>query len=227
MRSGLKTTSNMGLERIVTEAKNEQNRLAEMVVFIDKPPFNRSLVMGVDVSYSESMAVGCVAVMDASTSEIIHVEKRVAECKTPYIPGFFNLREGPILLDLLRNVRFNAPILIDANGVLHPRRLGLASYVGTVLDKQTIGVAKSQLLGEIGLRDGNKATITHAGEILGYAVWLDGKTKPVYVSVGNRITLGTAVEIVQSVTQSGIIKPLHKAHVISREVIRELGSVTV
>ncbi|MHA2433515.1 MAG: endonuclease V, partial [Candidatus Thorarchaeota archaeon] len=125
------------MNELVAQLEAEQKRLAERVLMEDIPPFEGTIVTGVDVSYGEDVASGCAVVMDVESREIIQTEQRTVECTTPYIPGYFFLREGPVLLKLLGSLDETGPILIDGNGMLHPRRLGLASHLGVRLDLQT------------------------------------------------------------------------------------------
>ncbi len=209
---------------LVAQLKAEQRRLSESVIVEDVPPFESTIVAGVDVSYAESVAVGCLVVMDLKNGETIQVEQRIVECTAPYIPGYLFLREGPVLINLLRGLGIPGPLLVDGNGILHPRRLGLASQLGILLDLQTIGVAKNLLMGEIQQRKENVASILDNDDCVGTALWLSGRKKPVFVSVGHRISLSTAVEIVQHSSTSGYPEPLRRAHTISKETLQELQS---
>ncbi|MFW9800033.1 MAG: endonuclease V [Candidatus Thorarchaeota archaeon] len=207
---------------MIARLKAEQKRLAERVIMEDIPPFDNKFVTGIDVSYAEYIAVGCVVLMDMESWEIIQTEQRTVECSVPYIPGYFFLREGPVLIELLKDIDKPGPVLIDGNGILHPRRLGLASHVGVHLDLQTIGVSKKLLLGEKQPRQGNEAGILDGSECIGRALWLSGRKRPVYVSVGHRISLSTAVEVVRSSSVSGYPEPLREAHRISKRTLLKL-----
>ena len=212
------------VNELVSQLEAEQKRLSERVVMEDLPPFEGTIVTGVDVSYAENIAVGCAVVMDVESSEIIRIEQKTLECITPYIPGYFFLREGPVLIELLRDLDETGPVLIDGNGILHPRRCGLASHLGVHLNLQTIGVAKKLLIGEIQPRQGNTASILDSNDCVGMALWLNERKKPVYVSVGHRISLSTAVEIVQYSSTSGYPEPLRRAHHISKRKLQEVQS---
>lgn len=212
------------VNELVAQLEAEQERLSERVVMEDVPPFEGTIVTGVDVSYAENIAVGCAVVMDVESNEIIQTEQRTLECVTPYIPGYFFLREGPVLIELLRDLDEAGPVLIDGNGILHPRRFGLASHLGVHLNLQTIGVAKRLLLGDMQPRQGNTASILDGSDCVGTALWLSGRKKPVFVSVGHRISLSTAVEIVQRSSTSGYPEPLRRAHTISKKKLQEVQS---
>ncbi|MFW9888338.1 MAG: endonuclease V [Candidatus Thorarchaeota archaeon] len=191
-------------------ASREQIALAKQVVKEDLSPYDRGIVTGVDVHYHGSLAFGCAAAIDLETLKPVQTVTLNDKVQFDYIPGYLYLREGPILLNLLKLLDATGPILIDGNGVLHPRRLGLASYVGVVLNIQTVGVAKSLHMGTLDSRVGDEAPIRD-DEVIGMAVWLGGD-KPVFVSVGNNITLSTSVKIVKDCSVDGYPEPLRIAH---------------
>ncbi|MFX1272517.1 MAG: endonuclease V [Promethearchaeota archaeon] len=209
----------MANETKLKNASREQADLAKLVVKEDLPPYDRGIVTGVDVHYHGSLAFGCAAVIDAETLKPVQTVTLNREVQFDYIPGYLYLREGPILLDLLKLLDATGPVLIDGNGVLHPRRLGLASYVGVVLNIQTVGVAKSLHIGTLDSRFGEEAPIRGDDEVIGMAVWL-GRAKPVFVSVGNNITLATSVRIVKECSVDGYPDPLRRAHQTAKDMAR-------
>jgi deoxyribonuclease V len=165
-------------------------------------------ICGIDVAYSGGTAYCSAVVMDGqSVVESVDAETAVTH---PYVPGLLMLREaGPILHALGMLKRGYDLLLVDGHGLLHPRRCGLACYVGVTLDKPTIGVAKSRLCGIV-RPDG---AVELGGEILGYAIG-----KKLYVSVGHRISLDTAVAVVKEG-----IEPLRLADVNSKAQKRRKG----
>lgn len=207
-------------EKVLRNAAIEQTNLATHVVTEDIPPFDGSVVTGVDVHFSASLAFGCAAVVDAATLKRVQIVTVSKEVDFDYVPGYLYLREGPIILDLLKLLDATGPVMIDGNGILHPRRLGLASYVGVILKTQTIGVAKRLHIGTIGNRVDNEAPILDGREEIGKAVWL-GKANPLFVSVGNNITLSTSVEVVKLSSTNGYPEPLRRAHSIAKSKSRE------
>ncbi len=203
------------------ESENTQKGLAPRVVREDAPAFNGGVATGVDVAYSSTMAYACAVTMDIESHRIRQVVYHSAECAVPYVPGHFYLREAPVLLELLSQTDDTGPIMIDANGILHPRRMGMASYIGVMLGKQTIGVAKKLLLGTLAERIGDVALIQDKGEDVGAALWLGQKKKPVYVSIGNRISLMTALIVVERCSMNGYPEPLRQAHLHAKKFLRE------
>jgi deoxyribonuclease V len=196
----------------------EQKDLAKIIRKYDDPPYSRPIVTGVDVAYSEDLAVGCAVVIDNCTKEILDSSTIIREIASDYIPGFFQLREGPILIELIQNLKMHGIILVDGNGILHPRRFGLASYLGVKMNAQTIGVAKKLMLGKIGLRMDNTAEVIQGNEILGRVLWLKER-KPIYVSIGHRISLDTAVRVVTESSIGGYPEALRQAHIMSKEAL--------
>ncbi len=184
-----------------------QKNIAKKVVAA-KDDFGRiSSICGVDIAYSDSNsnAAYCSAViMDRNMQKLVESVDVQTIVKYPYVPGLLMLREAePIFytLKLLKNTY--DLLLIDGHGLLHPRKCGLACYIGVTLDKPTIGVAKSRLCGTV-RPDG---FVELDGEILGYAI-----SKKLYISVGHRITLKTAIALVRELG----IEPLKLADINSR-----------
>jgi len=155
-------------------------------------------ICGIDVSYKSNVAY-CSAVITNSTFDLIASVNRKYQVQYPYIAGLLFLREsGPLLntLKLLKNDFGFDILLIDGHGILHPRKCGLASYVGYMIDKPTIGVAKNLLCGSV--REDH--FIEYDRSVLGYRIKKEGK-KPIYVSVGHKISLTKAVQIVKKITK--------------------------
>jgi deoxyribonuclease V len=196
----------------------EQQELAESVKRYDDPPERSPFLTGVDVAYSEDRAAGCAVVINSATKEILDSTTTIREIESDYIPGFFQLREGPILIDLVQKLKTPGIILVDGNGILHPRRFGLASYLGLKMNVQTIGVTKKLMLGIIGPRSGNSAEIIHRNDVVGRALWLKSG-KPIYVSIGHRVSLDTAASVVIDSSVDGYPDVLARAHIMSKELL--------
>jgi len=178
-----------------------QLRLSRKVVTKDCTNKIRK-VCGVDVSYNNETARASAVVMDAVTLDVLEHITLETKVKTPYIPGFLMLRESKPILSVLKSLKNNFDLLIvDGNGQLHPRKCGMASYLGIILNKPTIGVAKSLLCGNI-----KNNSIELNGKILGKVIE-NKKGKKIYVSVGNKISLRNAVEIIKSLIKEGQWQP--------------------
>ena len=159
-------------------------------------------ICGIDISYSNEMAY-CSGVITNTAFDIVATINIKSKVEYPYITGLFFLREsGPILktLALLKDENDNDfdVLLIDGHGVLHPRKCGLASYIGYSIDKPTIGVAKSLLCGSV-KRD---HFVEYDETILGYEIKKRGK-RPTYISAGHKISLKKSIQIVENLTKDG------------------------
>jgi len=194
-----------------------QEQLAKKIITRDD--FNREIdyVCGVDVSYKKEIAHCSAAIVKKNTLEVIELVESKSKVKYPYIPGLFILRElNPIrhTIKLLKNP-FQL-LLVDGHGILHPRRCGLACHIGVITDNPTIGVAKSLLCGSIQ----PDCFVKHNEEVLGYAINREGKLKKmIYVSIGHKISLPTAVRLVKSLTKRGELtpEPLRIADIASKK----------
>ncbi len=179
---------------------------------------NIDSVCGVDVAYDNDVAYCSAVVMDRAGA-VIETARTKSIVRHPYVPGLLMLREaGPVFRTLKTlNSDFDM-LLVDGHGLLHPRKCGLACYVGVTLDMPTIGVAKKLLCGMV--RSDNMIELE--GEILGHAIDIAGKKK-LYISVGHRISLETAVKIVIELGKGGIPEPLRLADLDSKKQKRRKG----
>jgi deoxyribonuclease V len=212
----------------VKKAHEMQLRLSKKLIFEDTLPEAVDYVAGVDVAYLEGTSVGAVAVLDLST--LSQVEFQVAHVKTccPYIPTLLSFREIPPTYSAIKKLH-NKPdvFLVDGQGFAHPYGLGFASHLGLILDKPTIGVAKSLLCGKVEQNvEYGWAPLNYKGEVIGAEVVTKQGTKPVYVSVGHRVSLKRATEIVLECTgKYRLPEPIRRAHIIANEEKRRLQSI--
>jgi deoxyribonuclease V len=156
-------------------------------------------VAGVDVGFERDGAVTRAAVAVLSFPGLEFVDEAVVRRPTrfPYVPGLLSIREAPAVLAAFAQLRV-APdlILYDGQGIAHPRRFGIASHVGLLLDTPSIGVAKTRLVGEHRAppdRRGAWAPLRDAGETIGAVLRTRVGVKPLYVSIGHRVSLAAAV----------------------------------
>jgi deoxyribonuclease V len=179
------------------EARALQERLRRRVVAADRLGEVRS-VAGVDISYDRSSPVlyAAVVVVDVRTAEPIEVAGVRAQARFPYVPGYLSFRELPAAIEAFEKLARRPDLVIcDGHGRAHPRRFGLASHLGVWLDLPSIGCAKSVLIGryrEPGARRGCHTRLRADGETIGEAVRTRDGVKPVFVSVGHRVSLETA-----------------------------------
>ena len=204
------------------EAKRLQLLLSERVVRRDLLPDPITHVAGVDVAYRGNYSFAAVAVHDYDSMKLEETRKSRHRTRFPYRSTFLSFRELPPAVSAIRKLRIHPDVtLVDGHGVAHPRRLGFASHLGLVLDAPTIGVAKSLLCGEVE-DNGNEwwKPVVHRGETVGAAVSTRPNVKPVFVSIGHKVSLETATKIVLRCTERyRIPEPLRAAHMTARSLI--------
>lgn len=202
----------------ISKAHKAQMHLTEKIITEDKLPQKINYIASVDAAYSDQLAIGAVAVLDYESLELL--ESRIATCevKFPYIPTLLSFREIPSTVACIKKLKLQPDVLLaDGQGIAHPYGCGFASHLGLAIGKPTIGVAKSRLIGkptEIAGED----FLVQKGQIISAVVTTKEGAKPVYVSVGHLISLGTAVKIVKHCARnSRIPEPLLHAHRIASE----------
>ena len=173
-------------------------------------------VCGIDVSYVKNTANCSALIMKRRSWQVIEAANMSIRTTEPYIPGLLMIREAKPLLATLKLLKRDFDLLlIDGHGVLHPRRCGLACFIGMVTNKPTIGVGKHLLCGTVH----KDQFIDDGGQIIGCKVSnARVAKKSVYVSVGNLISLVTSIRIVQELTKEGhwIPEPLRLADINSK-----------
>jgi len=159
-------------------------------------------VAGVDAGYRDDMARAAVVVLTYPGLEVTDYATADRPVTFPYIPGLLTFREAPAVLDAMEKLTTLPDLLIfDGQGIAHPRRLGIASHIGVLLDMPAIGCAKSRLCGrheEPDSEKGSHVPLIHNGDIIGAVTRTRNNVKPVFVSPGHRIDLPTSVEYVLS-----------------------------
>jgi deoxyribonuclease V len=181
------------------EAVALQQRLRQQVRVEPFPgPVRR--VAGVDVSFRGEKARAAVAVLSFPSLQLVEQAWAEVTISFPYIPGYLSFREGPaVLAAFARLTLWPDLVIFDGQGIAHPRRLGLASHLGLFLDLPSIGCAKSRLCGqhdEPGPARGDWTPLCDGGELVGAVLRSRPGTHPLYVSVGHRTDLETAIRYV-------------------------------
>lgn len=180
------------------------------------------LIAGCDAAFDNNLAIGVVVIMLYPQLNILESVRRERQVRFPYIPGLLTFREGLVLLDCFRALH-HAPdvILFDGQGMAHFRMLGLATHLGILLNKPSIGCAKSRLTGtheKVGPQRGAYAMIKNSkSEIIGMVLRTKDHVKPVFISAGYRIILQEAKRIVLTSTQGfRLPEPLRQADHLTR-----------
>ncbi len=182
----------------ITEALDIQRGLAAQVSRISEVTTPR-FIAGVDISRQKAQGVATGAVVVLNYPELGLVETKIVEGELsfPYVPGLLSFRESPLTLAACERLTVTPDlILVDGQGIAHPRRMGLASHLGLLLDTPTIGCAKSLLCGSHeapGVEPGSYAEVVDRGEVIGVALRTRLGVKPIYVSIGHKVDLQTAI----------------------------------
>ena len=181
------------------EAISLQRELAQYIDLDDHHgPFKT--VAGIDLGIRGGLARAAVVVLKLPGLEIVEQVCSERPLTFPYVPGLLSFREGPAILDALASLKCVPDVLIfDGQGYAHPRRMGIATHIGILLDHPTIGCAKSRLCGtheEPGLDRGSYTWLRDGEEIIGAVVRSRTRVKPLFVSAGHRVSLRTAIDTV-------------------------------
>ena len=179
-----------------------QEKLRYQVITEDQLSEPIQYVAGVDMGFEADGTISRAAVAVLSFPDLQVIETSLAHRPTtfPYVPGFLSFREIPAVLDALEKITTIPDIILcDGQGIAHPRRLGIASHLGLLIDMPTIGVAKSLLVGkheELPEIKGSKQPLIYKGETIGAVLRSRTGVKPLYISSGHRISLPTAIDYV-------------------------------
>ncbi|MES2712496.1 MAG: endonuclease V [Pseudomonadota bacterium] len=196
----------------LAEAKRAQGDMAGRVETTDRLGAI-TLLGGADVSASRfdptRRVWAALVTLDAGTLAPREVVTEARRARFPYVPGYLSFRESPALVAAWARLNRKPDLLfVDGQGIAHPRRMGIASHLGVLLDVPTIGVAKSRLVGEI---EGDRVMLR--GEAVAALVTLRPRANPIHVSPGHRISLETAVDWVRRVaTGHRLPAPTRAAH---------------
>lgn len=214
-----------------------QQRLRGLVVASGeiRPPCR---VAGVDVSYdfipnrftnqkkASEKLYAAVVVLELPSLHVVEAVGIAGRAEFPYVPGLLSFRELPPLLEAFRRLRA-APdaVLVDGQGMAHPRRCGLASHLGLVLDLPAVGCAKSRLIGgyrEPGTRRGSASDLRDNGEIIGRVLRTRDRVAPLFVSVGHKISLDAAVALVlECAPRFRLPETTRQAHTLVNQLRRQ------
>lgn len=178
-------------------------------------------VAGADVSFSRISGRIWAGVVVFTFPELSRIEEKWIEDKVrfPYIPGLLSFRELPVLLKALKRLKTDPElILCDGQGIAHPRGLGLASHLGLLVDRPTVGCAKSRLVGAfsaVGQQKGSYAPLWYKEQRVGAVLRTRRGVKPLFISPGNRITLDESVKIVlECCRKYRMPEPTRQAHLL-------------
>ena len=232
------------MDDIIKKLTDFQDTLAPSIwIPLDAEPIYPEAILGaIDVQYEEENGFAAIVIFNRK-GEILHKFTKKYEVTIPYIPSFFAFREGEIILKLVndaeKKLNLNIDILlIDGHGIAHPRKFGLASYVGLALEKMSIGIAKDTLLkynGKLAKQKGSSLEIylkqnsqdeeddkSKENELVGYAYRSRENVKPIFVSAGHKLSSKQALQIVREHTgEYRQLDVLREADRLAREAAKK------
>jgi len=195
-----------------------QRKMSARVVQTDSFE-SAELFAGVDVAYSGDHAYGACAVLDGDL-RTVDIYETTMKVSFPYISGYLAFREGPVIEALAERAAHFDVLMVNGHGMAHPRKCGLASQVGIELDRPTIGVASRLILGRVESSVNGWSPVIYRGRVMGAMLKRKGFSC-VYVSVGHKISLETAIGIIKKTqVAGGNPEPLRVAHMRAIEMRR-------
>jgi deoxyribonuclease V len=205
------------------KAVEVQQRLASRLV-IENDVGKVIYIAGADFSYHKpKKLIGAIVVVQKFPElETVEIVEDVREVRIPYVPGFLNFREGVPFMRAFQKLKIKPDVtLVDGNGIAHPRKMGLASYVGVVLDIPTVGCAKSSFFPfkpPVEQRGAFSHYKDHKNDWVGFCLRTRKAVKPVFVSPGHRVNFEFSRRIVLSCSRYRIPEPIRIAHQKAREL---------
>lgn len=204
------------------EAVELQKRLRERVR-IEAPNKKIELLAGADISFNkfDTVIYAGIVVLRLPSLEVVEEAAVISETRFPYVPGLLSFRETPAVLEAWSKLKTEPDVLVlDGQGIAHPRRFGIASHVGLLTGRPALGCAKSILVGRFeGLDEerGSRAPLVdpRRGDMVGYAVRTKRRVQPVYVSPGHLIDFDSAVELMLACDGGyRVPEPTRRAHLL-------------
>ncbi|MEO0095135.1 MAG: endonuclease V [candidate division WOR-3 bacterium] len=183
-----------------------------------------TLIAGIDVGINGKNLVAAIVLFSYPKLNLIDKVWAVKKETYPYIPNFLAFRELPVILKAYKKLNKKPDlILVDGQGIAHPRGCGIATHLGVILNKPTIGCAKSYLFGEFRMPErkrGKWKPITFNGEKIGIVLRTRDDVKPVFVSPGHKVNFSDCIKYILAVTQFRIPEPIRYAHILANDIIK-------
>ncbi len=210
----------------IIQAEKIQNRLRQKLQI---SPLGKKveIVAGVDAAFGENLVIGTACLFSFPDLKFIEEAWSLKKLSFPYIPGYLSFREAPALIAALKKLKIKPDlVLVDGQGIAHPRRMGIASYLGVLGNVPAIGCAKSRLVGlfqEPGINKGDWSPLRLDQDIVGAVLRTRQGIKPIFISPGHQIDLADSLKIVlESLTVFRIPEPLRRADHLSRKIKQSL-----
>lgn len=203
------------------DAKRLQMTLAEHIIRENRFTTVQT-VAGIDVGMKDGLMCAAIVVLNYPRLEVAAQATATRRITFPYVPGLLSFREGPVILDAFGRLGRKPDLLIfDGQGIAHPRRLGIASHIGLILDCPSIGCAKSRLCGqypEPDIEQGSHVLLVDNGETIGAILRTRTGVKPVFVSIGHRVDLNTSIDyVLRCCSGYRLPETTRKAHRLAEE----------
>ena len=216
------------LPRNLEEMRRLQREIAEKVVLEDRFKKLITTVAGVDMAFSDDLAVTACVVADYDSLKVKARKTSIARLDFPYIPTLLCFREGPPIIDIISSLEPKPDVfLINAQGIAHPILCGCASHVGVLANVPTIGVAARKLCGEYDreLREvGEYAPLYYGGRGVGWVLKSRGGCRPIFVSPGHMVSLNSSLDVVvKCIKDHKFPEPLYLAHMVANEEKRKIA----
>ncbi|MFQ6074952.1 MAG: endonuclease V [Candidatus Bathyarchaeia archaeon] len=217
------------MEIRLEELRRVQREVSSKVVLRDgfRTPIRR--ISGVDLAFTDDWAIAACVAVSFPPLKIVDKVSLARRLDFPYIPGFLSFREGPAMVEVIKNLNTESDIfIINAHGVAHPTFCGCASHVGVLANRPTIGVAARRLCGKYEhepMDVGEWVQLRHGGRVVGAVLKSKERCNPIFVSPGHLISLESSIMVVKaSIRGHKMPEPLYHAHRLANEDKRRIFS---
>jgi deoxyribonuclease V len=191
------------------ELKKEQLKLAPRIILNDSFTTVKT-IGGIECNQAGDKLLACIVVCQYPSMEVLEEKSFLLNDPLPYRPGFIAYREMPAMIEAVNKLE-NEPdlLLVKGPGILHPRKIGIASHLGLALNLPTIGVSEKLTYGKV-----ENGKVMVRGEVMGFEIITREYAKPVYVSPGHQVSIGAVLNIIPKTIQHPhkLPEPLHLAH---------------
>jgi len=200
-----------------------QKRIAKKVILKDK--FNKPIktVAGFDLAFFNNKAIVTGVVLDYKTLRVKEIKTIETKITFPYIPTFLTFREGSLIMKVYKKLKTKPDfVMINGQGVCHPLFCGIASHIGVLLNKPSIGVAQSKLVGNYDnpVKVGDVSSIIYNNIRVGYAYKSKENCKPILISPGHKVSVNSSLKITKNcIKNHKLPEPIFIAHAISNKII--------
>ena len=205
------------------ELRRLQARIAKRIILRDKFPKSIKTIAGFDLAFFNDKTTVAAVVLDYKSLHVKEIKMIETKVSFPYVPTFLTFREGPPIIKVYKKLKLEPDIImVNGQGIAHPVFCGIASHVGGLMNKPSIGVAQSRLIGAYTepVKLGYYSPIKYKNKKVGYAYKSKESCKPILISPGHRISVDTSLEITKKcIKNHKLPEPIFLAHSISNKII--------